>query len=164
MKKLERRDIVKRLDKLCQTCARYRGARKRKGEWINNCVSCGAPVLCSKANGGHFVGRACYPLRWDEKNVNCQCVHCNLYKNGAYVEYSQWFIHKFGQDTFDKYVNTYREWQVGNIPTFTMPELRAKHDVWLKKGRELEKKTGLSLFPKSWDFFGEDYLDYDPTD
>ena len=157
--KLDRRAIIKRLDKLCQTCARYRGARKRNGEWWNNCVSCGQPVLCSKANGGHLVGRSCYPLRWDEKNVNCQDVRCNLYKNGAYVEYSQWFIRKYGEDTFNKYVDLYREWQVGNIPALTMAELKEKHDFWLKKGRELEKKTGLQLFPKTWKEFGPDFIE-----
>ena len=154
---LARRELIKRLDKLRQTYARYEGAKKRNGEWWNNCVSCGSPVMCKKANGGHFCSRSCYPLRWDERNVHCQCVHCNLYKNGAYIEYSQWFIKKYGQETFDRYVNLYREWQVGNIPAVSMEELRNTYDHWLKKGRELEKKVG-HLFPKTWKAEGPDFI------
>lgn len=90
------------------------------------------------------------PYRWDIRNVNCQCVHCNLYKSGAYIEYSQWFIKKYGQDIFDRYVDDYKKWQQGKIPAFKMQELKELHDQWLKKGRELEARTGLSLFPKSW--------------
>lgn len=116
---------------------------------MNHCVSCGRVVLCSKANGGHLCGRACYPLRWDEKNVNCQDVYCNLYRNGAYVEYSQWFIKKYGLDTFNQYVDKYTRWKQGKIPAYTINELRDIYNEWLKKGRKLEKKIG-PLFPKTW--------------
>lgn len=81
---LTRKELIKRVDRLCQTCARYRGAKKRNNKWVNNCVSCGQPVRCDQANGGHFCSRSCYPLRWDDKNVNCQCLtaESNLLVNG----------------------------------------------------------------------------------
>ena len=53
--KLTRKDLIKRLDVLRQTYARYEGAKKRKGVWINQCVTCGQTVRCDKANGGHFI-------------------------------------------------------------------------------------------------------------
>lgn len=154
---LSRKELIKRVDRLCQTCARYKGARKKGNHWVNNCVSCGQPVRCDKANGGHFCSRSCYPLRWDEKNVNCQCVHCNLYKNGAYIEYSQWFIKTYGEHTFNRYVDLYRQWQVGAIPAVKIGEIREKYDYWLEKGRALEKKVG-PLFPKTWEKFGPDFI------
>lgn len=155
--KLTRRDIIKRLDRLRQTYARYEGAKKKNGTWVNTCVTCGAVLPCDKTNGGHMIPRACYPLRWDEKNVHCQCVRCNLYKNGAYLEYSQWFIKKYGQKTFDEYVNKYRAWQTGKVPTQKIDELRAEYDYWLAKGRELEQKIG-PTFPKTWVSFGPDFI------
>lgn len=155
--KLDRKTLTKRCDKLRQTIARYEGAKKRGGIWINRCVTCDKPVPCDRANGGHMIPRSCYPLRWDKKNVHCQCVHCNLYKNGAYLEYSQWFINKYGQKTFDQYVNTYKSWQQGKIPPIKIDELRNIYDYWLSEGRKLEEKVG-PLFPKTWVPFGPEFF------
>lgn len=157
--RLTRSDIIKRLDKLRQTCARYDGAKKIKGEWVNTCVTCGKRLPCDKLQGGHFIVRGCHALRWDEKNVSPQCAGCNMFRNGAYIQYSQWFIKRYGLDTFNKYVDTYERWKQGKIPPFKMPELKQIYDEWLEEGRKLEKKTGLELFPKSWQPFGEDYIE-----
>lgn len=164
MKKLTRKEIINRTDRLRQTYARYEGAFKRKGIWLNTCVTCGQVLPCDKTNGGHFIPRGCMPYRWDEKNVHCQCVACNLWKNGSYIEYSQWFMKKYGEDTFDRYVETYRKWRIGKMPALKIDEIKAYYNFWLTKCRQLEKKTSLQLFPKSWEPFGEVYLDYDPAD
>lgn len=156
--KLDRKALISRLDKLRQTYARYDGAKKRGGIWLNHCVTCGRVLPCDKQNGGHFIPRGCQPLRWDKKNVNCQCPSCNLWKNGSYLEYSQWFIKKYGQEEFDKYVNLYRDWRIGKIRPYKMDELRGQYDYWLKKGRELEKKVG-PLFPRTWVEFGPEFLE-----
>lgn len=158
MKTISRKELIKRCDRLRQTYARYDGAKKVKGEWRNTCVTCGKVVACDKANGGHFVGRTCLPLRWDERNVHCQCVHCNLYKNGAYLEYSQWFIQEYGEKMFNSYVDKYKQWQAGKIPTLKIGEIRDIYDYWLKKGRELEEKIG-TTFPKTWELFGPEFLE-----
>lgn len=155
--KLDRKTIISRLDRLRQTCARYDGAKKRGNTWLNRCVTCGKIIESAKANGGHFIPRGCQPLRWDKKNVNCQCPGCNLYKNGAYLEYSQWFIKKYGQEEFDRYVDTYRTWRSGKIRPYKMDELHNLYDYWLSEGRKLEKKVG-PLFPKTWKPFGPDFL------
>lgn len=159
--KLDRKALIKRCDKLKQTLARYEGARKKQGVWYNTCVTCGKVVRCDKANGGHFVGRACLPLRWDKRNVHCQCVRCNLYKSGAYLEYSQWFIKEYGQKLFDIYIDKYKDWQTGKIPPLKIGEIRDIYDELLKEGRELEKKVG-PLFPKSWVSFGPDFIEQSP--
>lgn len=155
---LTRKDLTKRLDRLRQTCARYENAKKKSGIWVNTCVTCGKTVPCDKANGGHFIPRACLPLRWDKRNVHCQCVHCNLYKNGAYLEYSQWFIEEYGNATFESYINTYKDWQCGKKPTLKMDELRRLYDEWLSEGRKLEAKVG-TLFPKTWKPIGVDFAE-----
>lgn len=160
MKKINRKDLIKRCDRLRQTIARYEGAKKKGGVWVNKCVSCGQTVRCDKANGGHFISRTCYPLRWDKKNVHCQCVQCNLYRNGAYLEYSQWFIQQYGQETFDRYVNDYRKWRAGKMSSLRIDEIRTIYDTLLREGRELEKKVG-TLFPKSWETFEPTFIEQD---
>ena len=146
---LNRKELVKRLDRLRQTCARYEGVSKSKSGWVSTCVTCGKTHPCNKQTGGHFIPRGCYPLRWDERNVHCQCNGRNMFRNGAYIEYSQWFIKEYGQEMFDKYVDTYQQWKQGKIPAFSIQELRDIYNKWLKEGRKLEEKVG-SLFPKSW--------------
>ena len=156
--KLTRKELIKRTDRLRQTVARYEGAKKRGNYWLNRCITCGQVIRCDKANGGHFIPRGCLPFRWDEKNVHCQCVHCNLYKNGAYIEYSQWFIRTYGQDIFDSYVKQYKDWQQGKKATFKIDEIRAVYDKWLAEGRKLEQKIG-PLFPKTWEPCGPDFIE-----
>lgn len=87
------------------------------------------------------------------------CVHCNLYKNGAYIEYSQWFIKTYGEEVFNRYVDLYRQWQVGAIPTMRIGEIRERYNYWLEKGRALEKKVG-PLFPKTWEKFGPEFITF----
>lgn len=159
-KTLDRKTLIKRCDTLRQTIARYDGAKRKGGKWLNKCVTCGSTVECSKANGGHFCGRACYPLRWDKRNVHCQCVRCNLYKNGAYIEYSQWFINEYGKNMFDLYVNKYKDWQAGKISAYKIAEIRDIYDELLREGRELEERTQLKLFPKSWESFGPYFIEH----
>lgn len=149
MKKLTRKELTNRLDRLRQTCARYDGAKKKGGVWVNRCVTCGRVYPCNKIQGGHLISRICLPLRWDEKNVSPQCVGCNIFRNGAYIEYVHWFIEQYGGDVFDQYVEKYREWKTGKIPPASIQELRDIYNHWLKEGRALENKVG-PLFPKSW--------------
>lgn len=157
-KTLSRKELIQRLDRLRQTCARYEGAKKKDGEYVSKCVTCGAIRPCSKMNGGHFIPRSCMPFRWDEKNVHPQCPYCNLYMNGAYIAYSQWFIKQYGQEEFDRYVDKFKLWRSGQIPAYKMSELREIYNEWLKEGRKLEEKVG-ELFPKTWSSFPPDFLE-----
>lgn len=158
MKSLTRSQLIKRIDTLRQTCARYHGAKKSKGEWVNTCVTCGRILPCSKQNGGHWVGRTCYPLRWHPLNVHCQCPHCNLHLSGNPIAYNKFIIDTYGMDTFNQITDTYLRWKAGKIPAFKMSELKDIYDEWLAEGRKLEKKTGLELFPKTWLPFGPDFI------
>lgn len=74
MKRLTRKELIHRTDRLRQVYARYDGAKKGGKEWYNRCVTCGRLLNVKKLQGGHFIPRGCYPLRWDERNVNAQCL------------------------------------------------------------------------------------------
>ena len=49
-------------------------------------------------------------------------------------------------------MNLFDEHKKGIAPKLTVLEKYALYNYWLKKGRELEEKTSLKLFPKSWDY------------
>ena len=51
------------------------------------CISCGARRPWKELDAGHYVGRAVFALRWDDRNVWPQCKQCNKWggpsKSGA---------------------------------------------------------------------------------
>lgn len=157
MKKISRSELIKRIDRLFQACRRYDGAWKKGGKWYNRCVTSGMVLPIEKIQAGHWIPRGCYATRWDPTNCNPQSAHDNLYKSGAYIEYSHWYIEKYGMEKYEQMIQTYNLHKQGKIPAYKMDELRELYDYWLKKGRELEKKTG-PIFPKSWDPFGPDFI------
>ena len=57
-----------------------------------HCVTCGAPAT----QAGHYVSRSWLGLRYNEKNVNGQCVRCNIFKKGNMDEYARFLIRKYG--------------------------------------------------------------------
>lgn len=147
---LTRRELIKRIDRLFQACRRYDGAWKKKGVWYNKCVTSGQVLPMSKIQAGHWIPRGCYATRWMPCNCNPQSAHDNCYKNGAYIEYSHWFIKQYGMEKYEQMLDIYEKHKQGKIPAFKMAELRQLYDDWLLEGRLLEQKVG-PLFPKSWE-------------
>lgn len=147
--KLNRKELIKRTDRLRQTYARYEGAVKKRGTYYNVCITCGKVLPVKDLQGGHFIPRGCYPLRWDERNVHAQCRRCNGPLAGAYISYSRWFMDTYGIDMFKHYTNIFELHKRGQTPVVKMDELREEYNKWLDLGRKLEKKVGV-LFPKGW--------------
>lgn len=147
---MKRNELTKRLDTLVQTCARYRGAKKKRGNWVNKCVTCGKVTTVGKGiQGGHFIPRGCHATRWDKANVSPQCSGCNNYRNGAYIEYSDWMINNHNEE-YNRLLELYDKHKSGRLKPFTALDLKVMHDVWLFRGRALEKSLGLKLFPAKW--------------
>ena len=81
---------------------------KRKADkvfslWIrerdkNICITCGR----EGNQNGHYVSRSWMNLRYDEKNCNCQCVVCNVFKNGNMDEYALALKRKYGPDILEE--------------------------------------------------------------
>lgn len=147
---LNRKELIKRLDRLRQTSARYDGAFYKGNELFNRCITCGRILPIDKMDGGHFIPRGCQRLRWDICNVNCQCQYCNRFKDGAYIEYSQWFIKVYGEIKFNQFVETYKSSKAGKIKPYNITELRHIYNDWLRVGRDVEEKYKVKLFPKAW--------------
>lgn len=68
--------------------------------WIRNrdknlgCISCGAEIYHAGHyfNAGHFSS-----LRFNEVNVNGQCLRCNNFLHGNLIRYRQGLISKYGE-------------------------------------------------------------------
>ena len=148
------KEIEKRMDVLTQTVCRCKGAKLMDGVIVSRCVTCGKwfPCFGPKAlNGGHFIPRGCRITRWEFANVYPQCRHDNCFKDGAYIEYSRYMMKNHPED-YEKLITLFEQHKKGIAPKLSVVEKQALYNYWLKKGRELEEKTSLKLFPKSWDY------------
>ena len=77
-KKPSRKTIVKNLDKVFSEYIRRRYAKNG----IAKCVTCGKKDHWKNLQAGHFMSRKHYATRWDEENVEVQCMACNVYRYG----------------------------------------------------------------------------------
>lgn len=87
-KKQKRSALVKKLDRVFSLYVRKRD----KGV----CITCGAKGEPKYMQAGHYVSRGHYATRWDERNVHCQCMRCNVFLSGNYPLYSEKMIEKYG--------------------------------------------------------------------
>jgi hypothetical protein len=69
----------------------------RKRDVLKGCVSCGADLSKNKFDAGHYISvKQSNNLRYNEFNVNGQCVHCNQHNHGAIVNYRIGLICRIG--------------------------------------------------------------------
>ncbi len=80
------------------------------------CFTCGKRMEANESQDGHYVSRAWIPLRWDERNNNCQCVGCNVFKKGNLDEYAIRLRKKYGETILEELWE--RKWQTFKLTTF----------------------------------------------
>jgi hypothetical protein len=103
----------------------------------NVCISCQKKPL--KENAGHFFNaNNHYNIRFDERNVNLQCEHCNTYLSGNLIEYQRNLIHKIG-------IESYHELEADARKTrkFTKDELKEIITEYKQKVKQLENDNKL---------------------
>lgn len=76
------------LDKIFNEFIRLRDAGKP-------CISCGK---FTTLQAGHYHSCRYLSIRWDEKNVNGQCVHCNVFNQGNFFGYAGGIRKRYGQN------------------------------------------------------------------
>lgn len=58
------------------------------------CISCGR---FTTLQAGHYLSAGKYPrVRFNEQNVNGQCLPCNYYNSGAPLQYREALVNKIG--------------------------------------------------------------------
>jgi hypothetical protein len=69
--------------------------RKRDGK----CVTCGST---EELQASHFYRRSYYIIRFDLRNVNCQCKRCNYEHSSKPWRYTNWFLEHYGVDVMSE--------------------------------------------------------------
>jgi len=93
MKKPSIPTLRRKLDRVFSVFIRKRGTNM---DGYGPCVTCGTWMHWSAANAGHWIKRQHLATRYDERNVNFQCVQCNLWKHGNLIEYTFYMQKKYG--------------------------------------------------------------------
>ena len=116
MKKLSRKQIIKKLDAVFSEYIRLRDCDK-KG--IVTCPLCWTRIFWKYAQNMHYVKRWRLKYRFSEKNCHAGCMRCNVILNWNYTVYTFYMQKKYWYD-FTEFV-----W-FDNAPfTITTPQLEA---------------------------------------
>tara|TARA_R100000935_G_scaffold55582_1_gene85674 strand:- start:67 stop:459 length:393 start_codon:yes stop_codon:yes gene_type:complete len=93
MKKISRKNIVKRLDTIFSLYIRLREADNE----IVKCFTCGKISHYKKnMQCGHFQSRSSYSTRWDTNNCQVQCYGCNVMQQGRQYQFGLNLEKKYG--------------------------------------------------------------------
>lgn len=95
-RKPARKTIITKLDTIFSQFIRLRYSKNE----ISECVTCGKQDHWKKLQAGHFISRKHYATRWDEDNVEVQCVACNVYRYGEQYLFSKYL----GEELSDKLI------------------------------------------------------------
>ena len=90
--------MKKKLDRLFSKFIKLRDS----GTDFFKCISCGQVKPNNQFNAGHYWSRRYMSTRYDEKNVNGQCVYCNLHLKGHIQGYTQGLIKKYGENVLQE--------------------------------------------------------------
>lgn len=98
LKKVSRSQLVKKLDSVFSQYIRLKDAK----DGIATCVTCGTKDEWKNMQNGHFVSRGKYSTRWSELNCHVQCLRCNVFLKGNYINYTLYMIDRYGREKVDE--------------------------------------------------------------
>ena len=78
--------------------------RRRNADHLGRvkCFTCGVEKHWKEQQAGHFQSRSHHSTRWDEVNVQVQCVKCNMYRQGEQYKFGMYLDQKFGDGTAEE--------------------------------------------------------------
>lgn len=97
-KKPVKSKLIKKLDVVFSEYIRRRNSVNGKA----CCVTCGKVDEWKKMHAGHFMSRTKYATRWDEENVQVQCVRCNRFSQGEQYLFSLYLGADKAKELYDK--------------------------------------------------------------
>lgn len=132
MAKTKKQKLKEKADKLFSLFIRLSGS-----DWRGycQCYTCPKVDHYKKMQCGHFISRSSNKLRFDPRNARIQCIGCNVFKNGNYIEYTTRMIDEVGKKEVEKLKKEGKE----NCQ-FTEDMLREIIDENKKKLKDLEYK------------------------
>ena len=91
--------LKKKLDSLFSQYIRIRNA-DHLGRV--KCFTCGVEKHWKEQQAGHFQSRSHHSTRWDEVNVQVQCVKCNMFRQGEQYKFGMYLDQRFGEGTAEE--------------------------------------------------------------
>lgn len=91
------------------------------------CYTCNKLAHYKDMQNGHFISRSVMALRWDEENCRVQCVSCNVFKCGNYIEYTLRLQKEIGKKAVDNLFKRKHE-----IKQWTIAELKKEIEKYKK--------------------------------
>jgi hypothetical protein len=78
--------------------------RRRNADQLGRvkCFTCGVEKHWKEQQAGHFQSRSHHSTRWDEVNVQVQCVKCNMYRQGEQYKFGMYLDQRFGDGTAEE--------------------------------------------------------------
>ena len=78
--------------------------RRRNADHLGRvkCFTCGIEKHWKEQQAGHFQSRSHHSTRWDEVNVQVQCVKCNMYRQGEQYKFGMYLDQMFGDGTAEE--------------------------------------------------------------
>lgn len=78
--------------------------RRRNADHLGRvkCFTCGIEKHWKEQQAGHFQSRSHHSTRWDEVNVQVQCVKCNMYRQGEQYKFGMYLDQRFGDGTAEE--------------------------------------------------------------
>jgi len=77
---------------------------------LAKCVTCGIVKPWQELQAGHYVpASAGLSTYFEETNVHCQCVSCNLFKKGNMDNYALFMIKTYGREKLDELAELKRQ-------------------------------------------------------
>jgi len=107
--------------------------RLRDKELNNPCISCRKPLI-AKYDAGHFFNaNNHWNVRFDERNVHSQCVHCNRSLHGNLLEYRKQLEFYYGTTWLIEL-----EKDAKKTRKFTIEEVKEINEIYKRKIKELK--------------------------
>ena len=81
--------------------------RRRNSDHLGRvkCFTCGIEKHWKEQQAGHFQSRSHHSTRWDEVNVQVQCVKCNMFRQGEQYKFGLYLDDRFGDGTAEELEN-----------------------------------------------------------
>lgn len=67
-----------------------------------HCYTCRRPIFWKEAHAGHFVPGRTNAVLFNEDVVRPQCVGCNIFRGGAYHDYTLRMLDEVGREKVDE--------------------------------------------------------------
>tara|TARA_R110000744_G_scaffold10938_2_gene33648 strand:+ start:826 stop:1227 length:402 start_codon:yes stop_codon:yes gene_type:complete len=82
--------------------SQYIRLRRADANGLVECFTCSKKAHWKKQQAGHFMSRRYLSTRWNELNVQVQCVGCNMFKQGEQYKFGKLLDVRVADETSDR--------------------------------------------------------------